>query len=205
MENKFLDLYVINSGTTADDVAKACATAKSKGYNSVAVSPCNVPQCAELLFESGVKVSCVVGYPFGESYTVIKAAEAAVAISDGADEIEFLVNCGKLKERDLSYLKYEIQTLRGCDAPFGLYLNCPNTTDDELKLIAHYAIEGGADFLTVSNCDELNKIASVLNGRIKLKVADCKLDDVDRLSTDGFFRAGVFFQNAYAANQTANL
>ena len=70
------------------------------------MSSCYVPLAKEVLSKSNVKVSTVVGFPFGSSSTKVKVYEAKQAIVDGAEEIGMVINLGYLKSKNyVSILK----------------------------------------------------------------------------------------------------
>lgn len=58
--------------------------------------------------ESDVKICCVIGFPLGVTTPEIKLQEAKMAIRDGADELDMVINVAALKENDMKYLSEEI-------------------------------------------------------------------------------------------------
>lgn len=109
--NKYIDHTYLKPFATRNDVIQRCDEAKKYQFASVCVNPCNIPLVAERLCGTGVKVCSVIGFPFGTHTTAIKIAEATEAIADGADEIDMVINIGKLIEGDEVYVENEVAAL----------------------------------------------------------------------------------------------
>ena len=68
----------------------------------------NDKNCKESLSETDVKVATVIGFPFGYSAVEAKIAEIVLAMVDGADELDMVINLLALKNNDWQYLANEI-------------------------------------------------------------------------------------------------
>jgi deoxyribose-phosphate aldolase len=93
---KMIDHSLLRPELTTDDVREGCALAARYDVASVCVRPCDVSLAAELLQGTGVLVGTVAGFPHGSSATAIKAAEAMLAVTHGAAEVDMVVNIGWL-------------------------------------------------------------------------------------------------------------
>lgn len=80
-----------------EEVAQLCRDAASHMFAAVCVNPWHVSLCADLLAESPVAVATVIGFPLGASTTVTKQFEVKQAMSDGAAELDIVMNIGMLK------------------------------------------------------------------------------------------------------------
>lgn len=85
-----LDLAVLKPTASADDIKSACALAYKHQIKSVCVAPCHV-RLANHCFDN---VSCVIGFPHGNSTPYAKCLEAREAINNGAKELDVVVNFG---------------------------------------------------------------------------------------------------------------
>ncbi len=94
---RLIDHTLLKPDATRDDIAKICAEALKFGFASVCVNPWNVPQAAELLRGSEVRVCTVVGFPLGATLPQVKRFEAEESIKLGAQEIDMVINIGALK------------------------------------------------------------------------------------------------------------
>ncbi|KAG5486761.1 hypothetical protein LSCM1_08017 [Leishmania martiniquensis] len=93
----YIDYTLLKADATREAIAQLCAEAKERHFKAVCVNGCHVAQCAQLLADSGVRVACVCGFPLGQMTSAMKAAEAAEAISNGAQEVDVVLNIGALK------------------------------------------------------------------------------------------------------------
>ena len=75
-----------------------CREAVQWRFGCVMVNPCEVPSAARLVAGSGVKVGTVIGFPLGQSTLGTMAFEAAEALRNGADELDFVINVRELKK-----------------------------------------------------------------------------------------------------------
>ena len=92
--NKYIDHTILKANATRAQVEKLCDEAAEHEFASVCVNSCWVPLCAERLAGTGVNVCTVIGFPLGAMSTAGKAAEAAAAVADGADELDMVINVG---------------------------------------------------------------------------------------------------------------
>lgn len=152
--NKYIDHTYLKPFATSADIIQRCDEAKKYQFASVCVNPCNVPLVAKELAGSGVKVCSVIGFPFGTHTTAIKLAEAAEAIENGADEIDMVINVGRLIEGDEAYVQQEVGALAAlCHSKNRLlkviietcYLN-----EAQIAAMCRIVEETGADFIKTS-------------------------------------------------------
>ncbi len=81
-----------------------CIEAKEYSFASVCINPGYVSLCSELLRGTNVRVCTVVGFPLGSTTTEVKRFETEQAISNGATEIDMVLNVGRLKQGDYEYV-----------------------------------------------------------------------------------------------------
>lgn len=110
--NGYIDHTNLSVTATEEDIKKLCEEAKKYHFQTVMVSPYYVSLANELLEGSNVDVGTVIGFPLGYSKTATKEYEAIVAIEDGADEIDMVINLQALKNKDYDYIKTEIEDIR---------------------------------------------------------------------------------------------
>ena len=107
--NKMIDHTVLKADTPLETVKRICDEAMEYGFASVCINPCHVAYCADYLKDSDVNVCTVIGFPLGANTKEIKAFETIDAIKNGADEIDMVINIGKAKEHDYTYIEDEIK------------------------------------------------------------------------------------------------
>lgn len=114
LENK-IDFTLLDARATESDLEKLCDIAYKHSYYSVCVNGANVSYVKGYInktLNNSLKVVCVVGFPLGASSTATKLFEIKEAVQSGADEIDFVVNIGKVKQGKFDYVKNEIKKIR---------------------------------------------------------------------------------------------
>ena len=105
----YIDHTVLKPGTLIADVEKLCAEAREYNFAAVCVPPLFIKKAKELTAGSTVKVATVIGFPFGYSAIEAKLAEMVLAIVDGADELDMVINISAIKNKDWQFLASEIK------------------------------------------------------------------------------------------------
>jgi deoxyribose-phosphate aldolase len=106
--NKYIDHTILKPTTLIAEIEKICAEAKEYNFAAVCVPPPFVKKTKQLLVGSQVKTATVIGFPFGYSAIEAKLAEILLAIADGTDELDIVINLIALKNNDWTYLANEI-------------------------------------------------------------------------------------------------
>lgn len=107
----YIDHTVLKPTTTQADIIKLCTEALENNFTAVCVPPLFVKMSKKMVANSTVKVATVIGFPFGYSAIEAKVAEIILAIIDGADELDVVVNISAIKNNDWQFLANEINTL----------------------------------------------------------------------------------------------
>ena len=97
---KMIDHSILHPAFTDIDLEKNCEIAEKYDVATVCVKPYHVRKASEILRGSFVAVSAVVGFPHGNSTIEIKKSETLQVISDGATEVDMVVNIGKAVQND---------------------------------------------------------------------------------------------------------
>ena len=115
-----IDHTILKANASEAEVRKVCKEALEYGFASVCINPANISLASELLKGSKVKVCTVIGFPLGANTSVVKAFETDDAIKNGAQEVDMVINIGKLKDKDYEYVKNGIFPWKS--AHFNIYL-----------------------------------------------------------------------------------
>lgn len=94
-----IDHTILKPNATEDQLRQLCAEAREFGFATVCVNPVWVPLCAQLLQGSPVKVCTVIGFPLGATLPEVKAFESKCCTTQGATELDMVINIGALKAR----------------------------------------------------------------------------------------------------------
>ena len=110
--SKYIDHTLLKADASLEAIGKLCDEAIEYDFKSVCVNTCNIPFCKEKLAGSDVLVCCVIGFPLGAMSTEAKIAETADALAKGADEVDMVINIGRLKDKDYAYVTDEIRRIK---------------------------------------------------------------------------------------------
>lgn len=94
-----------------EDFIQLCKEAEDYGFKMVAINPGPVLICAEALKNSEVHVGAAIGFPLGQTTFECKVFETKDAILKGADEIDYVINIVELKNKNLAYIKKEMEAI----------------------------------------------------------------------------------------------
>ena len=150
--NKYIDHTLLKAYATNEQITKLCNEAKEYDFASVCVNTSYVPLCKELLKDSDVNVCCVVGFPLGAMDTVSKAFEAKTAVTNGAKEVDMVINIGKLKDKDYDYVTNDIKevVLASKPAIVKVIIETCLLTDEEKVEACKCAMKANAEFVKTS-------------------------------------------------------
>ena len=109
--SRYIDHTILKPATTLSEIEQLCQEAAAFEFAAVCVPPPFVKRAKALLSPVKVKVATVIGFPFGYAATEAKLAETLLALVDGADEIDMVINLIALKMRDMDYLVKEVKML----------------------------------------------------------------------------------------------
>lgn len=148
------DHTLLRPEATPADIDRLCEEALRYGCAAVCVNPIYVARAAARLAGTPVKVATVVGFPLGASLTATKVAEAALALGQGAQEIDMVLPVGLLKAGALEAVRADLRAVIAvCHAAGALckvILETALLTPEEKVLAARLAVEAGADFVKTS-------------------------------------------------------
>jgi deoxyribose-phosphate aldolase len=140
-----LDLTLARPEATRRDLEALCAAARAQKVHSVCVNSSRVELARTLLEESEVKVTALVGFPLGAADADSKRYETEVAIDQGAQEIETVLNIGLLKDGDHRYVLRELRDIAEAaeERPVKVILETGLLTPEERKLACELALDSG--------------------------------------------------------------
>lgn len=150
--NKLIDHTLLKQDATPEQIVKLCEEAKAFDFMSVCVNPAYVPLAAKCLEGSDVKVCTVIGFPLGMNLTRTKVEEAQLAIKEGADEIDMVINVGMLKAGHDDYVEEEIRELKSVAGSrvLKVIIETCLLTDEEKVRACVASKNAGADFVKTS-------------------------------------------------------
>ena len=148
---RYIDHTLLKQEATHADVVALIAEAIALGTYSVCVSPSMLP--LDIPAGADLKVAVVCGFPSGKHASSIKAAEAALSVAQGADEIDMVIDVGSAKEGDFAAVQADIAAVRAeIPSPkvLKVIIESALLTDDEIVGVCTAAVAAGADFVKTS-------------------------------------------------------
>ena len=150
--SKYIDHTLLKADASLEAIKKLCDEAREYDFKSVCVNTCNIEFCKKQLEGSDVLVCCVIGFPLGAMSTEAKVFEAKDALSKGADEVDMVINIGRLKDRDYDYVTDEIARIKEAvgDKTLKVIIETCLLTDEEKVAACKCILNTKADFVKTS-------------------------------------------------------
>ena len=148
--NRLIDHTNLKPEAKSDDIKKLVDEAIENDFYSVCVNSSFVKFIKE--YNPDVLIAAVVGFPLGAMSTPAKAFETKCAIEDGANEIDMVIEIGRLKEKDYDYV---VEDIKACKKACGdnilkVIIETCLLTEEEIVKACELAVKTGADFVKTS-------------------------------------------------------
>ncbi|MCI5773699.1 MAG: deoxyribose-phosphate aldolase [Erysipelotrichaceae bacterium] len=178
-----IDSTNLHADIKEEYLIKLCDDAKKYNFKSVAINSCQVAKCCELLKGSGVLVGAAISFPLGQTTIATKLFEAQEAINNGCKEFDYVINIGKMKDHDYSYIENEMQQMvdlaRKNDVCCKvIFENCYLNKDEKIEL-CNMALRIKPDFIKTSTgfgasgakVEDIKLMKSIVGNKVKIKAA----------------------------------
>lgn len=173
-----IDHTLLKPEATPDDVAALVAEARDLGVLAVCVSPSMLPLTAD-----GLVKAAVVGFPSGKHHSLVKGSEARLAVQQGAEEIDMVIDVGAAVEGDFNAVLADVITVReaiGSGAVLKVILETAALSEESIVGACRAAERAGADFVKTSTgfhpaggatVEAVQLLARTVDGRIGVKAS----------------------------------
>ena len=149
-----IDHTLLKPEATLSEVKQLCDEAMQYSFASVCVNPSYVSTCFDLVKSSNVKVCTVIGFPLGTTTTQSKYLEADEAIKNGVEELDMVINIGRLKDKDYNYVLNDLKATADLAKKYlctsKVILETCLLTDEEKVTACLIAKEARLDFVKTS-------------------------------------------------------
>lgn len=151
---KMLDHSTLQPYLTQEDVRKGCEIALKYDVASVCARPADMKLVARMLMGSNVRICTVIGFPHGNHLPEIKLAEAKAALDDGCEELDMVINIGRLIAGEDKYVQDEIKAI--CElahsrhAKVKVIIETCYLNDEQKARVCALAAAVGADWVKTS-------------------------------------------------------
>jgi len=149
---KYIDQTLLKPNATIEELERFLEEAKLYRFFAVCINPCHTKLAVEKMRNSGVKVGIAIGFPLGATTTSTKIYEASEALDNGADELDMVINIGRLKSRDYEYVENEIKKIVGLakDRVVKVIIETCYLSEEEKINACKLAMNAGASFVKTS-------------------------------------------------------
>lgn len=197
-----VDHTLLSVGCTEKQILTLCDEGVEYGTASVCIPPSFVKMAARHL-AGRLSVCTVIGFPNGYSTTAVKAYEAENAVSNGADEIDMVINVAALKSHDFSAVESDIAAVRSAceEKVLKVIIEACLLTDEEKRIMCDICASVGADYIKTSTgfsvggatLEDVRLLSSCCKGGLKVKAAGgiSTLEQAEALLSAGASRLGT--------------
>lgn len=149
---RHIDHTLLKPDAVEAELVKLCEEAREHKFFSVCINPCNIEKAKELLEGTDTKICTVVGFPLGQMTTEAKSFETNEAVLLGAEEVDMVINVGKLKDKDYEYVLEDIRAvvLAAKGVLTKVIIETCLLTDEEKVKACELAKDAGADYVKTS-------------------------------------------------------
>ena len=153
LTSSFIDHTLLKPDATLKQIDQLCVEAQEHRFATVCIQPCHVKYVAE---KYPVRVCTVIGFPLGTPTTSTKLFECQQALTDGAQEIDMVINIGRVKDADFDYVQREIEQLAklvhssGENKLLKVIIETCLLNEHEKQRLCEIVGNAGADFIKTS-------------------------------------------------------
>lgn len=197
-----VDHTVLGVDATKEDIISLCNDAKKYKVASVCIAPSFVKFAADYL-KGEIPVCTVIGFPNGNNTKEVKCFEAENAVKNGADEIDMVINIGKLKDKQYDEILDEINAVKSacCGKTLKVIIETCLLTDEEKIKMCEIISNSNADFIKTSTgfsksgatFDDIKLFKSHITNGKKIKAAGgiSSIADAEKFINLGADRLGT--------------
>jgi deoxyribose-phosphate aldolase len=150
--NKYVEHTLLKQDATKQELITLLDEAVKYDFLGICVNPVNVAFAKKHLGDSKVKIVTVVGFPLGASRPEAKAYEAKLAIEDGADEVDMVLNVSLMKDKEFQAVQADVEAVKkACgDKKLKVILETDLLTTEEIENACKLCVNAKADFVKTS-------------------------------------------------------
>lgn len=204
--NKYVEHTLLKPNATNEELEKLFIEAIENDFLGVCINPVNIKKAKAFLQNKDIKIVTVVGFPLGASLSEIKAKETELAVKDGADEIDMVLNISALKNGEDEFVLNDIKAVvvAAQGKPVKVIIETDLLTKEEIQKATHLVGKSGAKFVKTStgfvktgvgakveDVKIMHEIAQQYNIAVKASGGIKTFDDAIKLIEAGATRLGT--------------
>ncbi len=179
--NKYIDHTLLTANATRNQISNLCEEAKKYDFYAICINGCYVSLAKEHLKNTNIKIAATVGFPLGASHGMAKTEEARIAVKEGADEIDMVINIGLLLDGKLNMVRGEIADVKKVigEKILKVIIETCYLNPEEIAAASQLVMEAGADFVKTStgfgsrgaSLEDIENIKAVTGDKLKIKAS----------------------------------
>jgi len=179
--SKYIDHTILKPEARKEDIKRICEEAKEYNFKAVCINPIYVKYASEILKNTEVLVATVIGFPLGNNLSKVKAFETELALENGADEIDMVINIAAIKNKEYLLVKNDIESVvkASKEKVVKVIIETCLLTKEEIVKASEIILEAGADFVKTSTgfstggaeVEDVELIKSVVKNKAKIKAS----------------------------------
>lgn len=195
---QYIDHTLLKATATPSDIIKLCSEAQTYNFYAVCVNGCYVELAKSQLVNSAIKIAAVIGFPLGAMNTKAKISEAEYCVTDGADEIDMVLNIGWVKSGKMKEVEKEINLVKKAigNTVLKVIIETFYLSGEEKKKAIQAVINGKADFVKTSTgfgpsgatLEDVKLMKELCGEKIRIKASG---GIKDRKMVQDFINSGV--------------
>lgn len=177
--NKMIDHTYLKADATVAEIDKLINEAIKYDFKTICVNSSWVAYAKEKLQGTNVGITSVIGFPLGACLSNVKAFEVREAVRAGADEIDMVINIGKMKQGDYNFVLEDIKTVKASlpNNVLKVIVETALLTNEEIIKVTEIVMESGAEFIKTStgfstrgaNLEDVKIMKSVCGDKLLIK------------------------------------
>ena len=196
---QMIDISCVRTTSSKADIEEMVAAARRYGFGQVSVNQCFIPYTRQLLKGSlNIHIVGNVSFPSGSDSTSLKVAQAKEILAAGCDEIDMVMNIGKLRSKELGEVEADVRAVveTAHPVPVKVIIEVMYLTREETEQACGICVRSGAAFVKTgtgwadrgTTLEDVRLVKSFVGDRIKIK-ASGGIRDLDMLAQ--MYQAGA--------------
>ncbi|MCP4336722.1 MAG: deoxyribose-phosphate aldolase [Mycoplasma sp.] len=179
--SKYIDHTFLKAEGNKKNIDKLINEAIKYNFKTICINPSWIKYAKEKLKDTNVGITTVIGFPLGANATQVKVFETKIALEHGADEIDMVLNIGRLKDGQFDYVLNEIKKIKKVcsDNILKVIIETALLTKEEKIKAAEIVISSGADFIKTSTGfsfhgatkEDVKLLKNIIGNKILIKAA----------------------------------
>ena len=198
-----LDHSLLHPATTENELLQFCDTVNKYKFPVAYVLPSNISFASENIDHNFTKIGTGIGFPLGTHTTKIKLLECEDAVKNGALELDVVINIGKLKSGDYSFIFNELREIANIASPYSVkaILEVSFLTKEEIIEGSKISCDAGMAYVKTATgfgsratiLEDIQLIMNAISGNVRVKAAGGirTLDELLEMNRIGVQRFGV--------------